>query len=106
MQSIKPLGKTSLGPYLQDSCQSNKVNKEGHFLTGPGTSGSPGDFMKKGIHPNLKVFQKSDGECLAWFLSLERVLKVQSKSIYEKFQHSRFKKSLYSQSLFLLYLCK
>lgn len=106
MDSIKPLGKTSLVPCLQDSCQPNQMSKGGHLLAGLGTSEYVGDLMKRGIHPNLKVFQKSDGESLAWFLSLERVLKVHSKITYEKFQQSRFKKSLSERSQLLLHLRK
>lgn len=82
------------------------MSKEGNYLAGPGSLDSLGDLMKKGINPNIKLFQKSDGESLAWFLNLERLLKVQSKILYEKFQHSRFKKSRYSQSLFFLHSCK
>lgn len=38
-----------------------------------------GDLKKRGINPKLKVFQaKTDGKSLAWLLSLEVLLNVQS----------------------------
>ena len=44
---------------------------------GPGISGYFGDLKKKGIHSNLSILQViSDGKCLTWLLSLERLLKV------------------------------
>ena len=47
---------------------------------------------------------ESDSSSLASLPGLERLLKVQSETPYEKFQKSRFIKDLYRQLLFLLHL--
>ena len=49
--------------------------------------------MKRGIHPKLYLLQtKLVGECLAWLLILERLLKIQSEVSHKKFLQSRFKR--------------
>lgn len=45
--------KTDLVSCLQDSHQAYKMNKDGPFLTGPGTSGYFGNLKKKGLHSDL-----------------------------------------------------
>ena len=64
---------------LQCSQQLYQVSKEGNFLLNIGNSEYLGNLRKKGIHPYVQVSQaKCDGKCLAWLLSLKRLLQIQS----------------------------
>ena len=77
MEPIKSLGKSA--QYLAYKLPRNLTRYERKIgsQAGPGISGYFGDLKRKGIHSNLSVLQViSDGKCLTWLLSPEKLLKV------------------------------
>lgn len=104
--AVEPLGNLGLVPGSQSSQPPREVREEFHVLAGAGTSGCPGDPVKRNLAKSTGTTGPSEGKFSAGLLAWRGCYKFNLGTPHQSSSQADSKRSLCDRSSFLLSICE